>query len=361
MSEASASGLACEARLNLRNLPLYIGRISDRLQSFDAAALQDGQRLDFRFPFGGASFDMERLVMRANAADRDGLARIKDLLATAIEVYAKDENPEIVWTGDLAGETRLAQFREMTVTHAGDLTPHMRRIRFAGEDLSRFAKFGGMHIRILFPTSEVPDPLWPMLGSNGLPVWPSDDRRPVARVYTIRALDVANGVIDVDFLVHPGESVGAAWAIQAAPGMKVGIMGPVGRPVRQSSWYVMGADETGMPALARLLESLPAETKGVGYIEIANDTERQVIDNVTGIELHWLPRNGVPAGLDDRLARAVLSVEWPQTDSAFGWFAAEAAAAKIVREHWRGQLSLGRDQTLAAACWRLGAAGLMAG
>ncbi|RUU98708.1 siderophore-interacting protein [Mesorhizobium sp. M6A.T.Cr.TU.017.01.1.1] len=361
MSEASASGLACEARLNLRNLRLYIDRISDRLQSFDADASQEGQRLDFRFAFGGASFDMERLVMRANAADRDGLARIKDLLATAVEVYAREENPEIVWTGDLAGETRLAQFREMVVTQVGDLTPHMRRIRFAGEDLSRFAKFGGMHIRMLFPTSEVPNPLWPMLGSNGLPVWPSDDRRPAARVYTIRALDMANGVIDVDFLTHPGDSVGAAWAMQAAPGMKVGIMGPVGRPVRPASWYLMGADETGLPALARLLETLPTETKGVAFVEIADDGERQEIDNATGIELHWLTRDGVAAGLSDRLADAVQSVEWPQTGSAFGWFAAETAAAKIVREHWRGQLSLGRDQTLAAAYWRRGAAGLMAG
>jgi NADPH-dependent ferric siderophore reductase len=360
MSEASASELACEARLNLRNLPLYIDRISDRLQSFEADASREGRRIDFRFAFGGASFDMERLVMRANAADRDGLARIKDLLATAVEVYARDENPEIVWTGDLAGETRLAQFREMTVTHAGDLTPHMRRIRFTGEDLARFAKFGGMHIRMLFPTREVPDPSWPVLGRNGLPVWPSDDRRPVARVYTIRSLDVEQGTIDVDFLIHLGDSVGAHWAMQAAPGMKIGIMGPVGRPVRPASWYLMGADETGLPALARMLETLPAETKGVAFVEIADDGERQVINNATGIELHWLPRNGVLAGLDERLARAVLSASWP-TGSAFGWFAAEATAARTVREHWRGTLALGRDQTLAAAYWRRGAAGLMAG
>lgn len=360
MTEASASGLTCEARLNLRHLPHYIDRISDRLQSFEADATQDGQRLDFRFAFGGASFDMERLVMRASAADRDGLARIKDLLATAVEVYAKDENPEIVWTGDLAGETRLAQFREMVVTDVTDLTPHMRRIRLAGEDLSRFAKFGGMHIRILFPTRQVPDPLWPVLGGNGLPVWSSDDRRPVARVYTIRRLDVDKGIVDVDFLIHPGDSVGSAWAAQAAPGMKIGIMGPVGRPVRQASWYLMGADETGLPALARLLETLPAETKGVAFVEVADDGERQEIENATGIELHWLARNGVPAGTDERLARAVQSVAWPQTGSAFGWFAAEGAAAKIVREYWRGTLALGRDETLAAAYWRRGAAGLMA-
>ncbi|WP_083918667.1 siderophore-interacting protein [Mesorhizobium metallidurans] len=361
MSAALVSGLACEARLNLRNLPLYIDRISDRLRSFDADASQEGQRIDFRFAFGGASLDMERLVMRANAADRDGLARIKDLLATAVQVYAREENPEIVWTGDLADETRLAQYREMIVTDVGDLTPHMRRIRFAGEYLERFAKFGGMHIRMLFPTSEVPDPLWPMLGSNGLPVWPSDDRRPVARVYTIRKLDVANGFVDVDFLVHLGESVGAAWAMQAAPGKKIGIMGPVGRPVRPASWYVLGADETGLPALARLLETLPAGTKGVAFVEIGDDGERQEIDNATGIELHWLTRDGIAAGADERLADAVRSVEWPQAGSAFGWFAAEAAAARIVREHWRGTLGLGRDQTLAAAYWRRGAAGLMAG
>ncbi|RUY06534.1 MULTISPECIES: siderophore-interacting protein, partial [unclassified Mesorhizobium] len=238
MNEASVRELACEARLNLRRLPDYMDSISDRLRSFEADASHEGKRIDFRFAFGGASFDMERLVMRANAADRDGLARIKDLLATAVQVYAKEENPEIVWTGDLSGETSLAQFREMVVTDIRDLTPHMRRIRLAGEDLSRFAKFGGMHIRMLFPTREVPDPLWPVLGGNGLPVWPADDRRPVARVYTIRALDVARGIIDVDFLVHPGESVGSAWAMRAAPGTKVGIMGPVGRPVRQAEWYV---------------------------------------------------------------------------------------------------------------------------
>jgi NADPH-dependent ferric siderophore reductase len=361
MSEASVHELACEARLKLRRLPDYMDSISDRLRSFEADASHHGGRIDFRFTFGGASIDMEQLVMRANAPDRDGLARIKDLLATAVQVYAKEESPEIVWTGDLSGETSLAQFREMTVIEVRDLTPHMRRIRLAGQDLGRFAKFGGMHIRMLFPTGEVPDPLWPILGDNGLPVWPADDRRPVARVYTIRALDVAKGIMDVDFLVHPGDSVGSAWAMQAAAGMKVGIMGPVGRPVRQAEWYVMGSDETGLPALARLLETLPAQTRGVAFVEIADEGEKQQIDNATGIELHWLTRDGVPAGEDKLLAEAVRSVAWPQDGSAFGWFAAEAGAARIVREYWRDTLGLGRDRTLAAAYWRRGAAGLMAG
>ncbi|TIM29641.1 MAG: siderophore-interacting protein, partial [Mesorhizobium sp.] len=68
VSEASASGLACEARLNLRNLPLYIDRISDRLQSFDADASQEGQRLDFRFAFGGGTTQ--------DPAGKEGLANL---------------------------------------------------------------------------------------------------------------------------------------------------------------------------------------------------------------------------------------------------------------------------------------------
>ncbi|MER8621366.1 siderophore-interacting protein, partial [Mesorhizobium sp. M1409] len=239
MSEASVRELVCEARLDLRHLPDYMERISDRLQSFEADASHHGRRIDFRFAFGRASIDVERRVMRANAADSDGLARIKDLLATAVQVYAREENPEIVWTGDLSGETSLAQFREMTVTDVRDLTAHMRRIRLAGENLSRFAKFGGMHIRMLFPTREVPDPLWPVLGGNGLPAWPADDRRPVARVYTIRALDVTKGTIDVDFLVHPGESVGGGGGGAARGPAGGGGRGGAGGPPRgaRQGWY----------------------------------------------------------------------------------------------------------------------------
>jgi NADPH-dependent ferric siderophore reductase len=357
------TSLNCEAQLRLPNLPRYIDRITDRLQSFDAVIDQEPRKIGFRFAFGEASFDIEPglLVMRANAGDRDGLARIKDLLATAVQVYAKEDELEIVWTGDLAQETRPAQFREMTVVQISDLTPHMRRIRLAGEDLARFGKFGGMHIRMLFPTRDVPDPVWPVLGSNGLPLWPSPDHRPVARAYTIRSLDIDGRFMDVDFLIHDGESVGSAWALEAALGQKVGIMGPVGRPVRQANWYVLGGDETALPAISRLLETLPAATRGVAFIEVADAGERQPIANATQIEVCWLERQGAPAGADGRLARQMLSVEWPREGTSFGWFAAEAAVAKVVRDQWRGAMGLGRDQTIAAAYWRRGTAGLMAG
>ena len=354
----------CHADVKLRNMPAYLASIEDRLASFQARSSKSESHVEFAFPFGTGRFDMEpgSLRMSAHAAEKEGLARVKDLLATAVQVYAKAEAPVIRWEGDLANDTRLAPFREMTVVEVSDLTPRMRRVRLAGEDLERFARFGGMHVRMLFPTKAVPEPDWPTLGANGLAAWPPENRKPTARAYTIRRLDVDGGWMDVDFLIHEGESVGSRWASAVRAGMKVGIMGPVGRPVTMDAkWYVLGADETGLPALSRMLETLPPATRGIAFVEVADEAERHPIDNRTGIELHWILRDGIPAGSDDRLAKAVLAVEWPRDLACFGWFASEADAASLVRDTWRNDRGLGRDQTLAATYWRRGASGFMAG
>ncbi|WP_395449002.1 SIP domain-containing protein [Aminobacter sp. UC22_36] len=355
--------LQSRAELQLQLSPDQLHKIRDRMESFDARSSDEGEAVNFRFVFGEASFVMPEgaLIMRARSPHPDGLARLKDLMATAVEFYAKESQPRIVWQGDLAGRGELEQFREATVVDAMYLTPHMKRVRLKAPNLERFASFGGLHIRMLFPTAAVPDPVWPVRGDNGLVSWPDETRRPPARVYTIRRLDVAGGHFDVDFLIHEGENVGSNWASNARPGDKVGIMGPLGRPIRPADWYVMGADETGLPAIGRMLESLPVTTMGVAFIEVEDEGERQVIEHGTGIELHWLYRNGVPGGESNVLADAVMSVAWPKLGTSFGWFAAEADTARCVRDHWRSDLALGRDQTIASAYWTRGDAGTMAG
>lgn len=357
------SELHCHAHISMVRPHDYIERIVDRLQSFDGHTSHGESEIRFHLPFGIAVFDLkdDALAVRLDASNADRLARLKDIVATAIEVHAKRANPRIVWQGDLAGDRRLAQFRHMRVIGMQDVTPHMRRIRLAGDSLARFAEFDGMHLRLLFPTRDVPEPVWPEAGPNGLPVWPDESRRPPARVYTIRKLDVAAGNMDIDFVMHGDGSVGSGWAATARPGDMIGIMGPLGRPVRQAQWYVLGADETGLPALGRILENLPPETGGLAFIEVDNADEEQVIKHPPGMELRWIHRKGTPAGEDSRLADLICAVARPAQAKCFSWFAAEAEAARRVREHWRGKEGLGRDETLAAAYWRRGALGPMAG
>lgn len=356
--------LTTSTDIKLLRLPDYIIDIVDRIASFDAGVRKTGQEIVFSFRYGTGRFDMrpDGVTVTATAMTAEHLARIKEILAGAIELYAKAEKPDIAWKGDLATDTQLSSFRLLTVTGNGPLSPGMRRIRLSGDNLDRFVNMRGMHIRMLFPTPEIPEPVWPIAGANGLPFWPDEDRRPVARVYTIRRIDVDAGWMDVDFVMHSDEhgnypGVGAAWAATAQPGDRIGIIGPLGRPFRDAQWYIMGCDETGLPALGRILENLPRDTAGIAFIETADASDRQVIDHPPGIELRWIERDAHGKALAD----AVCAIRWPGDVTTFGWFAAESSAASTVREYWRGTLGYGRDQTLAAAYWKKDQSGLMAG
>jgi NADPH-dependent ferric siderophore reductase len=354
------------AELSLVHLDDYLPEIVDRLASFEATVEQRPDGIVFDYAYGTAFLGTGRgrLAMELTAADADGLQRVRELVTVAVQIYAKDENPGIVWEGDLTGKS-LATFRKMRVGSVKDVTPRMRRIRLEGDNLGRYGEFGGLHLRLLFPTPENPDPVWPIAGRNGLPLWPDEARRPVARVYTIRRLDVGAGWMDIDFVVHGAEDgcegIGSAWAMKARPGDELGIIGPVGRPVREADWYVLGCDETGLPAASRILERMAPETRGAAFIEVADEAERQEIRHPEGVALTWIYRNGVHAGEHRELVDAVARVEWPSDVATFGWFAAEAEPARKLRDYWRNTLSYGRDRTLVAGYWRRGESGVMAG
>lgn len=357
--------LTTRAELRLHHLPDYQHLIVDRLASFEATIEQKPDEVVLTYPFGTALLGTRRdhLVMELQAGNADGLQRLRELVTVAVQIYAKHEKPQIVWQGDLAGSRTLVTFRKMRVRHVEAITPHMRRVRLEGENLGRYGQFGGMHLRVLFPTPQNPDPVWPVAGPNGLPLWPSEERRPAARVYTIRHLDVEAGFMDIDFVVHDGEvdSVGSNWVVAAKPGDEIGIIGPLGRPIREADWYVLGCDETGLPALSRILEGLPAQARGCAFAEVAGPEESQEIAHPDGFTLSWIYRDGVPPGEHRKLLDTISAVEWPVDASSFGWFAAEAEPARILRNYWRNTLSRGRDQTLVAGYWQRGVRGLMAG
>ena len=356
--------LICHAELTLPRHGDYMGDIIDRLASFQARpipAAPGTTRLGYAFGWAEIAADGARVSLRGGAPDPGGLARLKDLMATAFMLYAKADRPRIRWQGDGAGDGRLDSFRLMRVVSATRLGPHMRRLRLGGEGLDRFAAFGNMHVRLLLPSPGNPALAWPVAGPDGLAHWPDPGRKPLPRVYTIRRMDAAAAWVDIDMLLHDSGGPGASWARDAQPGDTVGMIGPLGRPLNaKARHFIMGADETGMPALARLLETLPPETGGTALVEIATPADRQPIDNRTAIRLEWLlrPPGAAPGAV---LADRIMAEGWPGHPDSFGWFAAESAPAQRIRQYWRSDLGLGRDRTLAAAYWKQGRAGLMAG
>jgi hypothetical protein len=162
----------------------------------------------FDAAFGTALLECEGgcLCVEAFGQDETMLAFVKMAVAEHVVEFASPEIPHIVWTGDGAGNTAMTFFRQMRVVGSRDVTPRMRRVTLKGEDMARFA-VGGLHIRLLFPPSGLASPSWPTMGEDGRIVWPTGEAKLTGRVYTIRSIDAASGEIEVDFVLHGGDSV----------------------------------------------------------------------------------------------------------------------------------------------------------
>ena len=357
-----SASLHSYANIRLVNGANYLPPIIDRLNSYEARYDAGEERNAFNYPFGQIELkarpDGYRVSLRAS--EDIGLSRLKDLAAVAIKLYTKDEAPEILWEGDQAGEQPLPQFRQMTVLSAHHFTPHMLRIRFGGEDLKRFSLFGAMHVRLLLPTEDVPQPVWPIMGPNGLPFWPDEAKRPAARAYTIRNLNIEQGWMEIDFYIHETEGLACQWAKIAGAGDKIGLMGPVGRPLRQAKQYLIGTDMTGLPAVGRMLEEFAADVTGHVLIAVDTQADVQPLTYPAGVSIEWIVNADQNAAATE-LTNKLCALPWPEGDDSFGWFAGEADFAKIMRDYWRKQLGKSRDQTLVAGYWQKDSTGFMAG
>ena len=73
------------------------------------------------------------------------------------------------------------------------------------------------------------------------------------------------------------------------------------------------ADETGLPALLAILESLPAGMRAVAIAEVADDAERRQVDIAADAEIHWVTRDGRPPGTTTALMDALRGLELPRS------------------------------------------------
>ncbi|WP_375423768.1 siderophore-interacting protein [uncultured Friedmanniella sp.] len=144
------------------------------------------------------------------------------------------------------------------------------------------------------------------------------------RSLTVRARNGAQGVVDLDVVLHPA-GVAAAWAERAQPGDQVRVSDPRGwyAPPPDTSWQLLVADLSGLPALARISEETAAALPTSALVEVPDPADRPPLPGSVGVR--WVPE-GLPA--------AVADVGWPP-GPGYVWFAGEAADARAVRRHLR--------------------------
>ena len=289
------------------------------------------------------------------APDLAQLQGSKFAIASHVVEFAPSLALAIHWRGDGAEPMLPPDFRVLTVTGVEQLTPHMRRIRFRGDDLARYDSLEALHVRLFIPPVGLIEPLWPMIGADGLLQSPPPEQRPAVRKYTIREIDVAAGTLAIDFVLHDDAGPGSAFAARVQAGDRIGMAGPGGRGLKQAQRYLFLADETGLPALARMLEHLPAGAAALALVEIADAGERQALVVPEGVSLRWLHRDGAAPGSTNLLTDALATLDWPAGEgSLYLWAACEHAAFREIRAAARQYLRPEIDAHLVVSYWRAG-------
>lgn len=346
--------LISETRISLVDAAGLVARMIDHLAEHDVAFEARDGVIVAKLPYGTSTLavEAEALKIRVGASDKGNLEMLRSVVAAHVIDLAGDDAPTIVWLGHESGST-FANFREVRLKSAFDLTPHMRRLTFTGNDISRFASDDDLHIRMYFPPEGLAKPEWPRPAPDGRVLWPEPERRPATRYYTIRRIDAHSHEIDVDFVLHEHAGPGSDFALKARPGAICGMAGPLGRGIRPAEWFLLAGDETALPAIARILENLPVTACGKVFIEIANHREELPLVAPRGISIRWLHRGNALAGSTQLLADAINTVRWPDHREIFAWVAAEAQVVQAVRKYLRDTHHLSREQHLAVAYWSL--------
>lgn len=297
-------------------------------------------------------------------------------------------------------------FRAFAVTVAAiqRVCPSVLRVTFTGEDLDRFADNGfDQRIKFFLPLECGYGELLDLTASGDwygrwreLP----DERRHPIRTYTARTVRPHARELDVDIVLHGDHGPASRWALQARPGSELVILGPnadaVGPhggvdfvPPLRTDQFLLAGDETALPAIAAILERMPADACGEALIEMPHPEDRLDLGAPAGVTVHWLGRDGAPHGsLLDPAVRAaaarvlprgdggeLVDVPWThasdddvwevpvdystysalrETAPVYAWLAGESGVIRGLRRHLVTELGIDRKSVAFMGYWRQG-------
>lgn len=179
----------------------------------------------------------------------------------------------------------------LSVVEAFDVAPRLRRVVFTAETLDQLDYRPGQALILRMPLPE---------GGTG------------RRDYTIRWLDREAKRLAIDFVLH-GATPAPSWAKSARPGDTLLAQGPRGRSVvtAGADWHLFCVDETGLPALLHMLETIPTGATVHALIETAAAEDEVAIEATAAFNCRWLARDGTPAGPNGLVLEALRALALP--------------------------------------------------
>lgn len=215
-------------------------------------------------------------------------------------------------TADVGSNAPAVLIAETHVRHSERLSPAFVRVTLVSPAFADLGNEGfDTRIKLVFPgpTGELP----------GIPERPEDwyaDWRAMAdhtrspmRTYTVRSVVEDRGVraLVVDLVVHEHGPQGPAcrWALTAQPGDVLQVIAPH-RTTREYGGtefapggrrdVLLVADETALPALARIIADVAPDITGHAFVEVPSAEDILPLHVPANISLTWLVRDEAEHG-----------------------------------------------------------------
>ncbi|MFT4217299.1 MAG: siderophore-interacting protein [Micropruina sp.] len=246
------------------------------------------------------------------------------------------------------------------VVRTARISPSFQRVTIGSAQLAEFDWHGLDHwFRLFFPRSdtalrlpEVRGRLW----------WKSylsipDEHRPHCSNYTVagyrRFGEDAELDIDVVLHWHQGQLTGVAgWAATAQPASAVAILdqGVLFDPPRDTTDYLLVADESGLPAVRGILRDLPPDAIGTAIIEVPAHGDVRDVQAPAGVTVRWLPREASDQPVGAGALRALNSIEAP-SQASYAFVVGESTLATEGRRTLR-RAGLPKERITFSGFWR---------
>jgi len=170
--------------------------------------------------------------------------------------------------------------------------------------------------------------------------------------FTIRRYRPEDGEVDIWFVLH-GRGPATAWAATARPGDDVELWGPRAafEPPADTASYLLVSDETGLAAVASILEHLGGRVPVTVLVEVRDVRHRVDLPAGPLVEVEWTFRGAALPGTGTALLDAVVS-RTPSSTGLYAFGAGEARQMATIRRHLRESCDMTADATMIGAYWR---------
>lgn len=218
--------------------------------------------------------------------------------------------------------------RKVAVQSVTQITPRLRRIVATGELEQWDQSKPGAHFKVFVPEE----------GSEELAM----------RTYTVRRFEP--GSLTIDFADH-SNGPATAWAKAAAAGDEFQISGMARsgfKPDPESEWCIFVADHAALPAVAAILESLPAGLRALVIVELQDPQDALQLESDAELEIRWLTEAGAPC---EQLVAAARELTLPEGGGEI-WVGCEAGQMRQIRAHMLRELALNPRALHTRAYWK---------